>query len=305
MSERMARIASFHLVRSPSRRRSRWPASAPTACACARVAGLEFWRAARHRPGQRHRAVGRPPPHGAVRRVARRGATSTRSSPTRRSPERWSGADEQWHVRLRGLGGHGSWRGVDVLDGLERGDDGGPIAVVTRADVHVRAWRDFRAAGRPVSVEVQRAPGLLAVAGIGELPVGRLGTFSLWSGLDAIAAFAASARGTATSSAAPATSTGTARSCSPASSPTPAPAPGTAATRWRPYAGPIGRSCGRTLARTSRGRSARASRTGRRRSGGAARGRRPAGRARRRRRSPNQRSRPWMYTSCTSAYAAP
>jgi hypothetical protein len=44
-----------------------------------------------------------------------------------------------------------------------------------------------------VSAELQAAPGLLAVAGVGELPVGRLGTFSLWADLASMRAFARSA----------------------------------------------------------------------------------------------------------------
>jgi hypothetical protein len=44
-----------------------------------------------------------------------------------------------------------------------------------------------------VSAELQDAPGLLAVAGVGELPVGRLGTFSVWADLPSMQAFVASA----------------------------------------------------------------------------------------------------------------
>ena len=33
---------------------------------------------------------------------------------------RWTDLDEAWHVRLRLLGGHGSWRGVDPLKQLEK-----------------------------------------------------------------------------------------------------------------------------------------------------------------------------------------
>jgi len=107
-------------------------------------------------------------------------------------PRAWAGAAERYDVRLRGLGGHGSWRGMDVLAGLEPGDDSGPIAVVTRADVRPGAWRRFRAAGPAVSGELAATPGLLAAAGVGELPVGRLGTFSLWADLAAVHAFASS-----------------------------------------------------------------------------------------------------------------
>ena len=77
-----------------------------------------------------------------------------------RSPvaEAWSAAEESWHVRLRAIGGHGSWRGADVLGGLARGVDDGPIAVLTRADVRVarlagvplrQSGRQRRAVGRP------------------------------------------------------------------------------------------------------------------------------------------------------------
>jgi len=109
-----------------------------------------------------------------------------------RSPiaARWERAEEVWHVRLRGVGGHGTWRGVDPLAGLVPGAPDGPLAVITRADVRWRAWRSFRRAGRPVSDELQRASGLLDVVGIGEAPVGRLGTFSLWRSAADVRAFA-------------------------------------------------------------------------------------------------------------------
>lgn len=97
---------------------------------------------------------------------------------------RWDRAEEAWHVRLRSLGGHGAWRGVDPLDGLEPGNTGGPVAMITRADVRVRSWRAFGSAGGPVSDEVRASAGLLGVVGIGEAPVGRLGTFSVWRSVE-------------------------------------------------------------------------------------------------------------------------
>ena len=111
-----------------------------------------------------------------------------------RSPiaRRWRDADETYTVRLRRLGGHGTWRGVSVLAGMAGGADAGagacgdagaepgPVAVLTRATVRLRHWPAFVGAGRRVSAEVAAAPGLLAVVGIGEAPVGRQATFSLW-----------------------------------------------------------------------------------------------------------------------------
>lgn len=80
---------------------------------------------------------------------------------------------------------------MDVLGAIEpahRAD--GPVAIITRADVRRGAWRAFRAVGPAVSEELHAADGLLAVVGIGEAPLGRLGTFSLWSDLEAARTFA-------------------------------------------------------------------------------------------------------------------
>lgn len=107
-----------------------------------------------------------------------------------RIARRWDRAAEAWHVRLRSLGGHGRWRGVDPLDGLEPGQGGGPIAVVTRADVRRSAGREFRRASREVDAELHTATGLIDVVGIGEAPIGRLATFSLWRSADAATEFA-------------------------------------------------------------------------------------------------------------------
>src|SRR4029078_4794833 len=44
-------------------------------------------------------------------------------SPASHPPaRRWAAAEEAYSVRLRSLGGHGSWGGHDVLDGITPGD---------------------------------------------------------------------------------------------------------------------------------------------------------------------------------------
>jgi len=110
------------------------------------------------------------------------------------------GVAESWHVKLRGVGGHGAWRGVEIprmmsgdASSSERGLHGGntqPLAIVTRADVRLRAWRTFSEAARVVDHELHQSDGLLAVVGIGEAPILRLGTFSLWRDAEAMSAFA-------------------------------------------------------------------------------------------------------------------
>lgn len=186
----MARIASFHLVRERP-----WHAGAAMArlgtdrLRLPRVDGLRFWRLL---------GTGRGDDTGPSVDPRRTALFAVWDDPAALDgfladssiARRWQRAEEAWHVRLRRIGGHGTWRGVDPLDGLEPAVGDGPIAVVTRADVRWRSWRAFRAAGGPVADELRAADGLLAVVGIGEAPVGRLGTFSLWRSAADVRAFA-------------------------------------------------------------------------------------------------------------------
>ncbi len=103
---------------------------------------------------------------------------------------RWRTAEEGWHVRLRSVGGHGTWKGVDPLAGLDRGTGDGPVAIITRANVRRRSWKAFGAASEIVDAELHRAPGLIDVVGIGETPIGSLATFSLWESRAAARDFA-------------------------------------------------------------------------------------------------------------------
>ena len=103
---------------------------------------------------------------------------------------RWRGAEESWHVRLRSIGGHGTWKGFDPLKGLDEGTADGAVAIITRANVRRRSWKSFGAASEVVDAELHRATGLIDVVGIGETPVGALATFSLWESLAAAREFA-------------------------------------------------------------------------------------------------------------------
>lgn len=105
-----------------------------------------------------------------------------------------SGITESWHVKLRGGGGHGSWRGAEIprllatKEMTDRSSD--PLAVITRANVRARSWRAFARDAKVVDDELRGSDGLLAVVGIGEAPILRLGTFSLWRNVDAMNSFA-------------------------------------------------------------------------------------------------------------------
>lgn len=106
------------------------------------------------------------------------------------------GLSESWHVKMRGAGGHGAWKGVEVpkllhaTSVVEPAQDSAPLAVITRANVRARSWRAFSKAAHVVDRELQQSPGLLAVVGIGEAPILRLGTFSMWENTAAMTAFA-------------------------------------------------------------------------------------------------------------------
>jgi heme-degrading monooxygenase HmoA len=186
----MGRIASFHLVDEPA-----WKTPLVLARLGAdrirlpRVPGLEFWRLLGTGDGD----------------DTGRGADLSRSAlfavwddesdldaflADSALAKRWRRAEQSWHVRLRSIGGHGTWKGVDPLAGLDAGNGGGPVAIITRANVRRRSWKAFGAASEIVDTELHQAEGLIDVVGIGETPVGALATFSLWESLSAARAFA-------------------------------------------------------------------------------------------------------------------
>jgi hypothetical protein len=104
---------------------------------------------------------------------------------------RWDAtADERYDVTLLPLGAHGTWDGVDPIAGAAGAAGDGPVAVLTRATVRWRQVPSFLRAVPAVDRTLAGTDGLLATVGIGELPVGRQATFSLWRDAEAVRAFA-------------------------------------------------------------------------------------------------------------------
>jgi len=117
-----------------------------------------------------------------------------------RSPiaERWVRlAGESWHVRLDALRANGAWGGSNPLaDALRErvggapADADGPAAILTRATIRpARLVRFYRAIESPAA-QLGASPGLLASVGIGEWPLARQATFSLWRSLADARAYA-------------------------------------------------------------------------------------------------------------------
>lgn len=103
---------------------------------------------------------------------------------------RWDRAEERFDVQLAPLGARGTWDGIDPLAGQHHaGAPDGPIAVLTRATVRWRSLPAFLRAVPPVDAHLGSVAGLLQAAGIGEWPVGRQATFSLWRDAEAMQRF--------------------------------------------------------------------------------------------------------------------
>lgn len=184
-------VASFHLARFPS-------ATAATGrvpldrLALRRVPGLRFGRLLGTGQG-RTMSASADLHRWAIFAVwdDEAAAERFRSHPLSR---RWDRADERFDVLLRPLGAHGAWSGGDPLGDesstIRSPQPAGPVAVLTRATVRWRHVPAFLRSIPAVDAHLHTVDGLLQTVGIGELPVGRQATFSLWCDSDAMVRFA-------------------------------------------------------------------------------------------------------------------
>jgi hypothetical protein len=98
---------------------------------------------------------------------------------------------ERWTICLELAEGHGSWDGFTPSPGgVSPLDPAEPVAVLTRATIRFRKLRDFWKRVGPISDQMKMTPGLRFSAGIGEAPVYRQATFSIWDSSDQMKAFA-------------------------------------------------------------------------------------------------------------------
>ena len=108
----------------------------------------------------------------------------------------WAGykrrSTETWTVQLAPLKSQGLWDGKNPFDYVPEimpGDDA-PVAVLTRASIRWQKTPRFWQFVEPTSAALAQAVGVRAAIGLGELPVVRQATFSVWESAEAMRQFA-------------------------------------------------------------------------------------------------------------------
>jgi hypothetical protein len=103
---------------------------------------------------------------------------------------RWRArARESWSAELLPLASRGRWSRRSPFEGAAADWDG-PVAALTHARLAPRHAVTFWRAVPPVAADLQHRSGLRAAFGIGEVPLGVQGTFSLWRDAAALEEFA-------------------------------------------------------------------------------------------------------------------
>lgn len=108
----------------------------------------------------------------------------------------WAGyqqrSKELWTLQLAPLKAHGQWDGKTPFDYPLSAlpNENAPIAVLTRASIRLRKTARFWQYVEPTSAALAQAVGVRAAIGLGELPVVRQATFSVWESARAMQEYA-------------------------------------------------------------------------------------------------------------------
>ncbi|MBO2011076.1 spheroidene monooxygenase [Siccationidurans soli] len=99
---------------------------------------------------------------------------------------------ESWTVHLAPLKAHGLWDGQAPFDYAPAlpATAAAPVAVLTRASIRWRKTPRFWQFVEPTSAALAQAVGVRAAIGLGELPLARQATFSVWESARAMQDYA-------------------------------------------------------------------------------------------------------------------
>lgn len=97
---------------------------------------------------------------------------------------------ERWTILCSPLQSHGKWDGNEPFGSPDIKTYTGPIAVLTRATIRLSRLKNFWANVDSVASLMADAPGYITSFGIGEAPIYRQATFSIWRSIDDVKAFA-------------------------------------------------------------------------------------------------------------------
>jgi hypothetical protein len=98
---------------------------------------------------------------------------------------------ETWTIVLRPVMAHGRWGGREVLQQeYPPSSFAGPIAVLTRASIRPSKAMAFWKNVPSVEQEMRKTNGLKFSVGIGEMPLLRQATFSIWTDAESMKSFA-------------------------------------------------------------------------------------------------------------------
>lgn len=99
-------------------------------------------------------------------------------------------ADELWTAYLQPTQSRGLWSGVNPFTPCLTKPNAGPIIVLTRATIRLSKLAAFWSAVPATSDALEGHTGLILSVGVGEAPLGRQATFSIWRDEQAIRDYA-------------------------------------------------------------------------------------------------------------------
>ena len=97
---------------------------------------------------------------------------------------------EQWTVLCQPMQSHGKWDGKEPFGKPDLKIADGPVAVLTRATIKMNRLKNFWSHVDEVAELMATAPGYITSIGVGEAPVYRQATFSVWESMEHMKAFA-------------------------------------------------------------------------------------------------------------------